>query len=190
MIPAIPTPDVVAQATALVRARVDTVLSVRAADAATAQWLVDEGHRLRSMKDALQAEVDRVAKPARKIANDHAARYRPAIKAIEGALAYCRSEPLAYQQRARAEQAKALESAAATGAGPEEIQRAAAVCTPVPEGLTERESWEIEIVDRAAIPDNYFVLDEARLLREARALKERFAVPGVRARRVTTGVLR
>jgi hypothetical protein len=72
----------------------------------------------------------------------------------------------------------------------EERAVALAAVTPKPPGWVERADWSWEVVDLAAVPLDYFVLDEKRLDREVRELKGSFAVPGFRAKNEPKGHFR
>jgi hypothetical protein len=48
-------------------------------------------------------------------------------------------------------------------------------------GLAMRENWDFEIVDEAAIPREYLVPDEVKIRRVVRIMKDKTAIPGIRA---------
>lgn len=56
----------------------------------------------------------------------------------------------------------------------------APVATPV--DTSTRKVWYAEVTDPAALPEDYWIVDDERLQREARALKKLFAVPGAVAK--------
>ncbi len=47
-------------------------------------------------------------------------------------------------------------------------------------GISYRESWDFEIVDRDKVPDEFWIIDDSKLTKYARAMKEQAKVEGVR----------
>ena len=58
------------------------------------------------------------------------------------------------------------------------------------EDTSIRKVWYAEVTDVALLPDDYWIVDEARLQREASALKEPFSVPGAVAKFRASSVIR
>ncbi len=85
---------------------------------------------------------------------------------------------------ARARAAEASAALVQHAASPAERAAAASVLNPMPAGYTEIDRWSWEIVDLAAVPPAYFVLDTARLDREARECKDQLSVPGIVAKKL------
>jgi hypothetical protein len=74
--------------------------------------------------------------------------------------------------------AKALvDAAAATPPSAQKVESS----TPQIDGMTTSWTWELVIDDPAQIPDEYWVVDEDRLKRLAKAEKDKFKVPGCHA---------
>ena len=55
-----------------------------------------------------------------------------------------------------------------------------APATPKVEGVSTRKVWRFEIVDPAAVPDQYKTIDEKKIGGVVRALKDQADIPGVR----------
>lgn len=132
--------------------------------------------------DAEREVFDAVIRPLRQAS----LRWKPPADKIEAARRLMVNKATARQQYLREEQTRQL-TAATTAT---EVQAAVSVLVARPTGLSERESWTFEIVNIDEVPDEYFVLDEARLGREARASKGALKVPGVRPVRNVIGVQR
>lgn len=163
-----------------------TMASIQVTTAEQAQWAVNAAHQLRQHQRALEAEKETVAKPLRDLALEHGRRWKPAIDAIGRAIAHLKARALAFQAAERERQAQALQAATS----PAEVAEAVAIVAPSPKGLQERASWAWEVEDLAKVPRDYLVLDTARLDAEARAQKDKLAVPGIKPVRKTIGVLR
>lgn len=104
-------------------------------------------------------------------------RWTPAINAMKDSVTGLRNKIEAYRSSKRVEYTAALTEATSQ----QEVQAAVAVLAPAPQGLQEREDWDIEIVDERLIPREYWIRDDAKLRAVARAAKDAFNVPGVRA---------
>lgn len=162
------------------------LLPFKVTDSAGAQWAVDAAKQIREQRRELEAERDSVAKPLRKLASDHSKRWKPAIDTLDRVERHLKNEALLFQVEERERQAAALKAATSQ----EEVADAVAVLAPKPDGLQERESWSWEVTDISQIPREYWVLDKFRIDREAREQKGALNVPGIRAVRRTTAVLR
>jgi len=117
--------------------------------------------------------------------------FMPAIKKLRAVKQALAGRIKAIEQAKAEAQAKALmESAPQT---PEQIERAVNVLTPPPENTQMRERWTWKVTDGGdppatldeakrrglQIPDDYWILDTARLDRESRGLKSSLSVPGI-----------
>lgn len=111
-------------------------------------------------------------------------------KEIEATRVHLRDAAFEFGQQAAAEQRRLLATAAETGAGQAEIAAAVAASVPAPQGLGSRDCWRARVVDRSKVPAEYWVLDEARLDREAKASKGTAVVPGIEFYNEPTAVLR
>jgi hypothetical protein len=156
------------------------------ASPAHAQWATNTAHMLREQLRLCEGERDAVAKPLRKLASDHADRWNPTIKRLDATIRKLKDRTIAYELAAQAEQAAAL--AEATSA--EEVAAAVAVVAPPPEGLSKRVDWGWELVDYAAVPREYLVIDKFRIDKLAREQKDALDIPGIRPVAKTIGVLR
>lgn len=104
------------------------------------------------------------------------------IKVFDLAIEHLKSISFAYLQAERAK----LQQTIALAASPVEIQRATAAAVAVPTGFVEKEKWTWELVDAAQVPRDYWVLDSARLDREAKKMKGNLAVAGIKPKRDTS----
>lgn len=178
--------DVAAQAFATAKQMGEQLLAAQVTTAEQAQWATNAAHEVWTQKRALEAERDKVAKPLRKLATDHAKRWKPAIDVLTQCEQHLKTQALQFQQAERRRQAEALQAAT----NQTEVAAAVAVLAPTPVGLQERSTWAWEVTDLAKVPREYFVLDTARLDREARDQKGELAVPGIKPVCKTTAVLR
>jgi hypothetical protein len=120
---------------------------------------------MRAYTDPLTATIKRIRE-----------QYAPALDLLAGAEKRVRDNVAAFRSQAAAVRHAALAAASSV----EDVRAAAAVVAPLPEGAHERTYYAAEVVDPALVPDAYWILDTARLDREAREQKDAFAVPGVR----------
>ena len=181
-----PAETVAAQAQTTAEQLEATMKAITVTTAEQAQWAIDAAHQLRQHQKALEAEKEFVAKPLRDLARKHSQRWKPAIDAVGRAIAHLKTQALGYQAYERARQAAALQAATSQA----EVAQAVAVVAPSSKGLQERVAWTWEVEDLTKVPREYFVLDTARLDREAREKKGELAVPGIKPVRKTIGVLR
>lgn len=152
-----------------------------------AEWAAQVIHELAEQRAGMVAERDSVAKVMRQLANKVSRWWKPPIDTCDQAIAGLKQGVKTYRDREAAAQTAAL--AAVVDMAPEEaraeVARAVVASAPVPAGLSERETWAAEIVDRSKIPEDYWIFDQARADREVRAMKHNFSVPGLRAVRDT-----
>lgn len=169
------------------RERFGALLQVPAIDSPEHEQIAnDVAHQVATVQKTIKAERAK-ATNLRRLANEYDRPWKPLDEWCERVKNHAKDLILAFRRRNEIAQRAQLEAAVESGAQPAEITAAVAVVTQAPTGFVEVEQWDIEITDRSAIPAEYFVLDEARLRREARALKTKFAVPGVRAVQTTGG---
>lgn len=146
----------------------------------------DEQERIRreeqrKLEEAARRERERLeaqAREAERKAQEKAAAER---RAAEEAAAAGRAEEAArLAARAAATEAKAAEKVEAIET------RAAAVVAPIIQreppkvaGVATREVWKFRVVNTALVPDQYKVIDEARIRKVVQALKADSNIPGV-----------
>lgn len=165
------------------------LLEFRVTDAASAQFASDAAHQLRGSMKAFAAERDKAIGPLEGVVKTVRGWFAPHLKLGDEILAHLRDQLGAFQTRMEAEQRAALLQAAERSS-PEEVKAAVAIVSPAPAGVQHRTTWSYEIVDRALIPAEYWVLDTKRLEAEARARKGELSIPGVKPVANRTAVLR
>jgi len=137
-------------------------------------WDDEKTRILREAQAAQQAEVDRQAAEANRIAREKAER-----EAEEQRI----QDALAAEAAGDKEQAKALLEAPIEVAPVEEV-----VAPFVPQMVIPKvagqgamvTTWKFEIVDPKQVPDQYKVVDEKAIRRVVDALRDRASIPGVR----------
>lgn len=142
-------------------------------------WAADRGRELAGARKAAEARLKKWLQPIKEIEATIRGFDMVAGEPTSKLLDRCAKHlaGLLGEARARAAAAQAALLPAATS--PEETAAALAVLQPKPSGYVERETWGWEIVDLAKVPHDYFVLDTARLDREAAEHKRNLAVPGI-----------
>lgn len=152
--------------------------------AAVAQLEVDT---IRPRLKAVTEERDLGAKPLRALAATIAKRWKPAIDILTQSREIARALISDYQTRIAAEAQAALPAATT----PAEVQAAtSAVVAPPPDSVSGRQNWVAIVTDITIVPGEYFLLDTARLAREAKAMKSGLSIPGIRAENKPTVVFR
>jgi len=137
--------------------------------------------------DQVKAEKDKVLKPLKELADREKARWEPLESLFKPVIDRIRTQMSAYQTAAlkkKAEDDAKIASRVGPGKGnlsPETAIRKMTdnaveekIDTAVG-GLSFRESKQLKIVDEKKVPDEYWVIDEKKLLT---ALKEGIVVPG------------
>lgn len=152
------------------------ILAFRVTNAEEAQQAADVDKWLGEGEKQLETTRKFLKAPALETGRRIDQTFNPAIKRRQKLRAHLRNEILSWQATERAAQAAALRDATS----PAEVAQAVAVIVQTPEGLGSRDDWDFEIVDRSLIPASYWVLDEDRIRREAKAAKDKLAIPGVR----------
>ena len=165
-------------------AHAESILAIESIDGAEQEaWTVERGREIAAMRKAIDERQKRWLKPVREIEamikGFDAVMFRgemtPAAKLLELCSRHLGTLMDGARKRAAAAQAALLPRATS----PEEVTAALAVLQPKPQGWIEVERWTWEITDLSKIPAEYFVLDTARLDREAADLKAKMAVPGI-----------
>lgn len=155
-------------------------LQVTALDTADhAQWAMTTAHSANELKKQAELERKGITQPINDALRQINAKYKPFTQMCDRVIAHLKSLTVAYQTREQ-EAAQARLAVAATAQSHEEIaQSVASIATPVA-GISMRKNWTWEIVDASQIPREYYVLDTARLDREAKRLEDGMSVPGIR----------
>lgn len=150
-----------------------------------AQWCIDRASQGAKAAKQLREEKAHLLAPLKEAVSRIEAVYNPAIKAFSDGAKTLKQKAHAFTQAAKATAAIAMQHAQSH----EDIQRVQRM-TAAPEGMHERVSWGYEVIDYNQIPREYWILDDARLKKEARACKEKMNVPGIRPVKHSTPVLR
>jgi hypothetical protein len=162
----------------------EQILAIESIDGAEQEaWVTARGREIAAMRKAIDERQKRWLAPVKAIeatikgfdAVMFRGKITPAAKLLESCSQHLGSLMDAARRRAAAAQAALLPAARSA----EEVTAALAVLQPKPAGFVEVESWSWSVVDLAKIPAEYFVLDTARLDREADAHKGALAVPGI-----------
>jgi len=137
--------------------------------------------------DQVKAEKEKVLGPLRELANREKARWEPLETLFKPVIDRIRTQMSAYQTAAlkkKAEEDAKIASRVKEGKGNLKVETAIRKMTEnaVDEkvetqvgGLSFRESKQLKIVDEKKVPDEYWIIDEKKLLA---ALKEGTVVPG------------
>ncbi len=166
---------------------IGAVKSVKVETVEDVQRLAAMGPGLKAYAKMVEADKDAYCKPLNTQSRAYAKPRNEILKSLEPVLAYIRDEPIRFQAEQEAKQKALLHHAAATGAGPREIEKAAALTVPKIEGHQTAEHWVAVVEDPAKVPEQYKMILQAELDREARAKKEAFNVPGCRVEKVKRG---
>lgn len=162
----------------------EQILAIESIDGAEQEaWVAARGREIAAMRKAIDERQKRWLKPVREleamIKGFDSVVFRgtpmPAAKLLESCSRHLAALMDGARRRAAAAQAALLPAATS----PEEVTAALAVLQPKPSGYVEVESWTWEVTDIAKLPPEYFVLDTARLDREAAEHKAKLNVPGV-----------
>jgi hypothetical protein len=133
-----------------------------------------------------EAYRDEFVKPLNQIIKETRAEFAPALKMLDDTERHIKSELKRYKEEAERKHVEMLTDAQT----PEEVAAAVDVLADKHAGISERVVWRWEVTDESKIPDEYWVLDEARLNREVRAKKGDLGVPGVQPVQDKTLVVR
>jgi hypothetical protein len=145
-----------------------------------ATWAVEEARKLRAKLREMVADKESMTKPLHEAWKAALGFFGPPIKAVENVIDALKRNAAAFHRAQIETQQKAL-AAAAVSSSPTEIAAAVAITTTKPAGLHEMTVWEVEIVNPAEIPAEFWIVDVARLQARAKSEKEAFNVPGCRA---------
>lgn len=140
-----------------------------------AQYAADGVHAFAGARQRLEQILDWAAGPVKLALKSIEAEPKRLIKLCENAEKHGKRIAEAFIARRDAE----IRASLAHATTREEVERSVAAAVPIPEGLTSVEVWGWEPTGEPIDP-SYYVLDTARLDREARALKANLAVPGIR----------
>lgn len=135
-------------------------------------------------KIRVQQEALRVAREAEEKARREAAEAeaRAARARNEESRKKAQEEADRIRREAEAKQQRILEEAAAKESKLVEEQRAIAPAAPAPttKGISTRQDWDFEIMNAAAIPREYLIVDEVKVRQIVRAMKGETNIPGIR----------
>lgn len=125
-------------------------------------------------RDLLITERDKTCKPLRKLAKDHSERWKPAISALDDAIAARRGAMKEFQTNKRA----VVDAMVADKSiGYSELVAVSKLMT-TPEGTYTRKQYSMRVVDPSKVPAQYWKIDEAALNELASDQKDAFDVPG------------
>ncbi len=147
--------------------------------AGVATWLHESERQLDEVRKHLKAPSLEAARRIDEL-------FMPQIKVRQRLKQHLKTAVGGYQQ----EQAEAAARALREATSQAEVARTVAAIAPPPTGMSEREDWDFEIIDLALVPREYLVLDTAKVRSEVRASKDKTTIPGIRAVRRTTMVMR
>jgi hypothetical protein len=162
----------------------EQILAIESIDGADQEsWVTARGREIAAMRKAIDERQKRWLKPVKEIEamikGFDMVVFRgepiPAAKLLEMCSRHLGTLMDGARQRAAAAQAALLPAARSA----EEVSAALAVLQPKPDGFVEVERWTWEIDDPGRIPTDYFVLDTARLDREAAEHKGKLSIPGI-----------
>lgn len=165
---------------------VEQILAVETIDgSAQESWVAERGREIAALRKAIDARRKKALAPLRAIEAtiksfdliSFGGEQIDAGKLLERCSHHLATILSAARRRAAEQQAALM--VAATSA--EEVVAAVAVVQPKPTGFVEVERWTWAIEDLAKVPPSYFVLDEARIAREAATQKGDLSIPGIRA---------
>lgn len=168
----------------------------KAATAARKEFLLPVETAMDCVRKQMNGFLDREREEARRLAAEQQriARETAEKAALEAAMAREAEAHLAAAEKAAAEKAGNEEAARAAAAREAEARAAAEaavenVAVPIvtvapvqkTEGVAVREVWDFEILSPNAIPREYLMVDEKKILAVVRAMKSETKIPGVRA---------
>lgn len=159
------------------QAFVTQLMSVRAIDSReNAQWAADTLKSIGEAQKHLKSQMDEAIKPLNKVVKTIRGWFSPALKQLDGLEGHYKLLLKAWRER----EAKAIQASIADAQSQAEIEQTVAVVQQQISGVRYREAWKWELVDANLVPREYWVLDTARLDREARTQKSELNVPGIR----------
>ena len=138
-----------------------------------------EQEKIRVQQEALRAAREAEEKARREAAEAEA---RASRARSEESRRRAQEEAERIRKEAEAEQQKILEAAAEKESKLVEEQKAAVPPTPAPatKGISTRQDWDFEVMDAAAVPREYLVVDEVKVRQIVRAMKGETNIPGIR----------
>jgi len=155
------------------------IMSIEITTPEQAQWAADVDGELHARAKALTEKKDAWCKPLNKVSRDISATIRTALEPIEHARKVLKAKLAEYRQAEVNRQYAALREAATT----EEVQAAAQVLAPRPEGISERVKYSGKVVDERALPRRYWRIDQQLLDADIRQAKGQISIPGVEVQR-------
>lgn len=168
------------------QALLDDILSVQVQDNASMHKASGLLLEIKAQQKTAKSLKDEALTPFKAVIKYVSALFTEPEGLLEAGEQHLKDQIKTYREAAEAQHAAALEAAQS----PEDVAAAVAVIPDKPQGISERVMWKYRVVDESKIPDEYWVLDEQRLGREARMHKEDLCVPGVEPVREVTMVAR
>lgn len=141
---------------------------------------------IKGKQKEFKSEKDALVKPLRDVINNITDLFAAPLGMLLEAEMHLKDELKRYQD----ETAKMHEKMLTDAQTPQEVAAAVDVLVDKQEGITERVMWSYEVVDIEKVPKEYFILDEKRISREVRQHKDELSIPGIKAVRDTTIVVR
>lgn len=142
-----------------------------------AEWANKIAKQVRTYKQQLEAQRDSGIRPLLEVVETIRGWFRDPIAGCEQVYRHLTEGVAAFLVAERTRQTNAVREATSQT----EIAAVVAALAPKPAGTSERTYWHAEVVDASKLPPEYLLPDITRLNKEARELKERFAVPGAKA---------
>lgn len=152
------------------------------------------GEMLREVKTrlkAMKAMQDRVVKPLNTALKELRSWFKPPKETLEKCEHVLKTKIATAHDREFAAQQQMLEKAgaAAMSGNTEEaqalVQQASSASFEPVKGLSLRHTFDFEVEDLDDVPDDYFVLDEQKVLAVIRAAKGDIQIPGIKVVRNT-----
>lgn len=145
--------------------------------------VIDACKALRERCNQVEALKDEIIKPQKKLLEEQTRKFTGPMKDYETAIAALKGAVLAFDRELEvAKAAAALEAAKEAKAGNAEAAHAALMIAAAPPervaGTYEIKRWTAKVVDPAAVPRAFLVVDESLLVAHAKATNGA-AVPGV-----------
>jgi hypothetical protein len=167
-------------------AEYDPLLVKRLESQEDLDWAAGVLSKVKSEQRRITSERDDIVKPMREAMIRVSALFDRPLRFLRSVEDHLKGETKRYTAEAEIALAQMLTDAQT----PDEVEAAVAVMAKKPENISHRVAWRWEVADLAAVPKDYFVLDEARISLEVRRLGDDCKIPGVRVIKDSTVVVR